>query len=63
VTLCPYCHWAGTLEDLVPATAGGRGTVEVQTSGYGIAALGLRFGAASFTSFPTMENFNWLVTQ
>jgi hypothetical protein len=62
-TLCPYCHSADTLVNLLPATAGGRGTVEIQTSGYGVAALGLRFGAASFTSFPTMENFNWFVSQ
>lgn len=60
IALGPYGHTAFTLPDKWPSTAGRRGTVEFLTSGFGVGALGLRFGAASFTSFHVLSNFSWL---
>jgi hypothetical protein len=59
ITLGPYGHTAFTLPDTWPSTSGRRGTVEFLTSGFGVGALGLRFGAASFTSFHVLSNFSW----
>jgi hypothetical protein len=59
VSLRPYAHTAFTLPDRWASTAGKRGAIEFQTSGFGVGALGLRFSAAAFTSFHVLENFNW----
>lgn len=57
-----YGHAAFLIRDLWPVTAGRRGTIEVRASGFGVAALGLRFNpGGAFTSFNTMENFAWLI--
>jgi hypothetical protein len=62
-SLPPYGHTASSVQSVLPATAGRRGTIEVETSGYGVGALGLRFGSASFTSFQVLENFNWFMSR
>jgi hypothetical protein len=59
VSLRPYAHTAFTLPDRWVSTAGRRGAIEFQTTGFGVGALGLRFSAAAFTSFHVLENFNW----
>jgi hypothetical protein len=42
-------------------TAGRRGSIEFQTSGFGIGVLGLRFSPyGSFTSFNILTNFSWI---
>jgi hypothetical protein len=61
VTLGSYSHTAFTLPDTWRSTAGRRGAIEFQTSGFGVAALGLRFSGSAFTSFHVLENFNWVV--
>jgi hypothetical protein len=59
IALGPYGHTAFTLPDRWASTIGRRGAIEFLTSGFGVGALGLRFGAASFTSFHVLSNFNW----
>lgn len=59
IRLGSYSHTAFNLPDFWPSTAGARGAIEFQTSGFGVAALGLRAGAAAFTSFNVLENINW----
>ena len=59
IRLGPYSHTAFNLPDFWSSTAGTRGAIEFQTSGFGVAALGLRAGAAAFTSFNVLENINW----
>lgn len=61
INLGAYNHTAFTLPDTWSSTAGRRGAIEFQTSGFGVAALGLRFSGAAFTSFHVLENFNWVV--
>ena len=61
VTLGSYNHTAFTLPDTWSSTAGRRGAIEFQTSGFGVGALGLRFNGSAFTSFHVLENFNWVV--
>ena len=61
VRLGSYSHTAFTLPDTWGSTAGRRGTIEFQTSGFGVGALGLRFSGSAFTSFHVLENFNWVV--
>jgi hypothetical protein len=58
IRLGSYNHTAFNLPDFWPSTAGRRGAIEFQTSGFGVAALGLRAGAAAFTSFNVLENIN-----
>jgi hypothetical protein len=59
IRLGGYSHTAFNLPDFWQSTAGTRGAIEFQTSGFGVAALGLRAGAAAFTSFNVLENINW----
>jgi len=59
--LGPYGHTAFALPSTWPSTAGQRGAIEFQTSGFGVGALGLRFNGSAFTSFNVLENYNWLV--
>ncbi len=59
IRLDSYSHTAFNLPDLWFSTSGRRGAIEFQTSGFGVAALGLRAGAAAFTSFNVLENINW----
>jgi len=59
VSLGPYSHTAFSLPDTWFSTAGRRGAIEFQTSGFGVAALGLRFNGFAFTSFNVLENINW----
>ena len=59
IRLDPYSHTAFNLPDLWFSTSGRRGAIEFQTSGFGVAALGLRAGVAAFTSFNVLENINW----
>jgi len=59
IRLGSYSHTAFNLPDLWFSTLGRRGAIEFQTSGFGVAALGLRAGAAAFTSFNVLENINW----
>ncbi len=61
ITLGSYSHSAFVLADIWPATSGRRGTIEFQTSGFGVGALGLRFNGSAFTSFHVLENANWAV--
>jgi hypothetical protein len=60
-SLGPYSHTAFTLPDTWISTAGQRGAIEFQTSGFGVGALGLRFSGAAFTSFHVLQNFCWAV--
>ena len=59
IELGPYSHVSFTLPDTWTSTARRRGAVEFLTTGFGVGALGIRFGAASFTSFHVLSNFNW----
>ena len=59
VSLGPYGHTAFSLPETWFSTAGRRGAIEFQTSGFGVAALGLRFNLSAFTSFNVLENINW----
>jgi hypothetical protein len=61
VRLGSYSHTAFVLPDTWGSTAGRRGAIEFLTSGFGVAALGLRFNGAAFTSFHVLENLNWAV--
>jgi hypothetical protein len=61
IRLGPYGHTAFTLPDTWASTAGRRGAIEFQASGFGVGALGLRFNGGAFTSFHVLENFNWAV--
>jgi len=61
ITLGAYSHTAFVLADVWRSTAGRRGTIEFQTSGFGVGALGLRFNGSAFTSFHVLENANWAV--
>ncbi|MEO8028311.1 MAG: hypothetical protein ABI823_17640 [Bryobacteraceae bacterium] len=60
INLGPYSHTAFVLSDFWGSTAGRRGAIEFLTSGFGVAALGLRFNGAAFTSFHVLENVNWI---
>lgn len=60
-SLGAYNHTAFVLPDKWKATAGIRGTVEFQTTGFGVGALGLRFNGNAFTSLNVLSNFDWLV--
>lgn len=57
--LGPYQHIATPVSNLLPTTAGKRGAIEVQASGYPVAGMGLRFNGPAFTSFHILENVNW----
>lgn len=59
VSLGPYNHTAFSVPDTWRSTSGRRGTIEFETSGFGVAALGLRFNGSAFTSFNVLENINW----
>lgn len=59
ISLGPYGHTAFNLPDRWFSTAGIRGAIEFQTSGFGVAALGLRTNGSAFTSFNVLENINW----
>lgn len=59
IGLGPYGHTAFSLPDTWFSTDGIRGTIEFQTSGFGVGALGLRFNGSAFTSFNVLENINW----
>ncbi|HUQ96009.1 MAG TPA: hypothetical protein VM120_30305 [Bryobacteraceae bacterium] len=62
VRLGSYSHTAFTLPDTWGSTSGRRGAIEFLTSGFGVAALGLRFSGSAFTSFHVLENLNWVVS-
>jgi len=56
-----YAHQAFSVADEWPETANRRGSIEFQTSGFGIGVLGLRFSPyGSFTSFNILTNFSWI---
>jgi hypothetical protein len=59
ISLGPYGHTAFSVPDTWFSTDGIRGAIEFQTSGFGVAALGLRFSGSAFTSFNVLENINW----
>ena len=59
ISLGPYSHTAFNLPDRWFSTAGIRGAIEFETSGFGVAALGLRTNGSAFTSFNVLENINW----
>jgi len=59
IRLGSYGHTAFSLPDTWFSTDGIRGAIEFQTSGFGVAALGLRFNGSAFTSFNVLENINW----
>jgi hypothetical protein len=59
IRLGSYSHTAFNLPDIWFSTSDRRGAIEFQTSGFGVAALGLRAGAAAFTSFNVLENIDW----
>jgi hypothetical protein len=59
ISLGSYNHTAFNLPDLWSRTAGIRGAIEFQTSGFGVAAVGLRTNGSAFTSFNVLENINW----
>lgn len=59
ISLGPYDHTAFSVPDTWFSTDGIRGAIEFQTSGFGVAALGLRFSGSAFTSFNVLENLNW----
>jgi hypothetical protein len=59
ISLGPYGHTAFSLPDTWFSTVARRGAIEFQTSGFGVAALGLRFNGSAFTSFNVLENINW----
>jgi hypothetical protein len=59
IRLGSYGHIAFSLPDTWFSTDGIRGAIEFQTSGFGVAALGLRFNGSAFTSFNVLENINW----
>ena len=61
ISLGSYSHTAFSLADTWGSTAGRRGAIEFQTSGFGVGALGLRFSGSAFTSFHVLENINWVV--
>ena len=42
------------------STVATSGTIEFLTSGYGVAALGLRFDGFAFTSLNVLENYDWV---
>jgi len=61
LSLNSYTHQAFSIADEWPSTAGRRGSIEFQTSGFGIGVLGLRFSPyGSFTSFNILTNFSWI---
>jgi hypothetical protein len=61
LSLNSYAHQAFAISDEWPSTAGRRGSIEFQTSGFGIGVLGLRFSPyGSFTSFNILTNFSWI---
>jgi hypothetical protein len=61
LSLNSYSHQAFSVADQWPSTANRRGSIEFQTSGFGIGVLGLRFSPyGSFTSFNILTNFSWI---
>jgi hypothetical protein len=61
INLGPFRHEAFALSTRWPATAGRRGVIEFRSTGWGAAALGLRFNpSGAFTSFPVLSNLDWL---
>lgn len=61
LSLNSYSHQAFAISDEWPSTAGRRGSIEFQTSGFGIGVLGLRFSPfGSFTSFNILTNISWI---
>jgi hypothetical protein len=63
IALGAYGHTAFALPAAWSTTAGRRGAIEFLTSGFGVAALGLRFNGPAFTSFHVLENLKWAVPQ
>jgi hypothetical protein len=59
IALGPFQHTAFVLSALWPSTAGKAGAMEFLTSGFGVAALGLRFNGPAFTSFDVLQNIAW----
>jgi len=53
-TLGPLAHTAFSLSERYPQSKGHRGVVELKTTDFTMNVLGLRFGAASFTSILPM---------
>jgi hypothetical protein len=58
-SLGAYSHAAFVLPSNWTSTAGRRGVVEFQTTGFGVGALGLRFNGLAFTSLNVLENIAW----
>ena len=59
ISLGPYGHVAYSLADTWASTARKRSAIEFPSTGYGVAALGLRYNGSAFTSFNVLENLNW----
>ncbi len=53
IPLSPNGKAAAALQSIIPATAGVTGSVDFTTTSGNVAALGLRFNGAAFTSIPT----------
>ena len=61
LSLNSFTHQAFSVADEWTSTAGRRGSIEFQTSGFGIGVLGLRFSPfGSFTSFNILTNISWI---
>jgi hypothetical protein len=55
IPLAPHGKTAAALQSLIPATAGVLGSVDFTVTTGNVAALGLRFNGAAFTSIPTSD--------
>jgi hypothetical protein len=60
ITLGRLAHLAATVPSAFPSTAGRKGIIEFESTGYGASALGLRFNPTGpFTSFHVLTNIDW----
>ncbi len=55
IPIAPNGQTAATLQSIIPATAGILGSVDFTVGTGNVAALGLRFNGAAFTSIPTSD--------
>ncbi|MGJ5818518.1 hypothetical protein [Paludibaculum fermentans] len=54
-TMPPMAHFATTIDTLIPAAAGGIGSIEVNSSNGDIAGIGLLFEGTAFTALPALR--------
>jgi hypothetical protein len=60
LSLRKYEHQAFVLPTTWTSTVGIRGTIEFQTTGFGVGALGIRANGNAFTTLNVLSNFNWI---